>query len=581
MSDIETALFESDNEREFNEEFDRDASISEMESEDNNELEDDSDSDIQPIRRRRNRLLSSSDSESSDQPFQEEWVWNETENIPNIKQFSDIAGINPICLRRVSDSPSPLNVLHQVLTQSFWDIITEETNRYARQKIEKEGFAKKRNQRWFPVSSDEMKAYIALCILMSQVKKSKLHMYWSKRNIINTPIFANTMPRDRFFDISSFLHFTDNEIINKNDRIRKIRNLVDYLNNTFSNLYTPNNEVSIDESLMKFKGRLSYIQFNPSKRARFGIKIYKLCESSSGYCMRFKIYVGKDKVQGVDIPASESVVMEVAQPILNKGYTLYMDNWYSSPQLFSVLQNQNTNVVGTVRKNRKHMPKQLASFKLKKGEYRMLSCRGLLALKWKDRKDVYMLSTKHANVGMVDTGKRRKLKDGNFENIIKPSCIVDYNKGMGGVDKHDQMLACFPVMRKCVKGYKKMAFYLLDMAIYNAHIIYSKINSTKTSGVVSYRLNIAEELLEQVSLPNYNCRGRPSHSDTPYRLQAKTWAHFPENIPSTESKQHPTKRCRVCYKNKIRSETTWQCKQCQVPLHLPTCFEKYHTLQNY
>ena len=120
---------------------------------------------------------------------------------------------------------------------------------------------------------------------------------------------------------------------------------------------------------------------NPSKRARFEIKIYKLCESSSGYCIRFKIYVGTDKIPGTDIPASESVVLEVAQPILKKGYTLYMDNWYSSPQLFLKLLKQNTDVVGTVRKNRRHMPKELASLKLKKGEAKMLSSNSLLALR--------------------------------------------------------------------------------------------------------------------------------------------------------------------------------------------------------
>lgn len=39
---------------------------------------------------------------------------------------------------------------------------------------------------------------------------------------------------------------------------------------------------AIDESLMKNKGCLSYNQFNPSKRTRFGIKFYKLCELKSG-----------------------------------------------------------------------------------------------------------------------------------------------------------------------------------------------------------------------------------------------------------------------------------------------------------
>lgn len=139
---------------------------------------------------------------------------------------------------------------------------------------------------------------------------------------------------------------------------------------------------------------------------------------------------------------------------------------------------------------------------------KLLSSRGLLALKWKDKKYIYMLSTKHSKIDLVDTGKQKK-KGASYENILNPSCVIEYNTGMDGVDKHDQLLACFPVMRICVKGYKTIAFYLLDMAIFNAHILHTKINCASRTGIVSFRLAIAEELLEQVSLPNYKCCGRP------------------------------------------------------------------------
>lgn len=62
---------------------------------------------------------------------------------------------------------------------------------------------------------------------------SKKHMYFTKKNIINTAVFANTSPRDKFLNISSFLHFTDKVKEIKNDKIRKIRNIADYLNDIF------------------------------------------------------------------------------------------------------------------------------------------------------------------------------------------------------------------------------------------------------------------------------------------------------------------------------------------------------------
>ena len=66
-----------------------------------------------------------------------------------------------------------------------------------------------------------------------------------------------------------------------------------------------------------------------------------MCESESGYCSQFKIYIGKDKIG--DMPASESVVMELSKHVLGKGYTIYLDNWYSSPNLFlNMLKNERT-----------------------------------------------------------------------------------------------------------------------------------------------------------------------------------------------------------------------------------------------
>lgn len=196
----------------------------------------------------------------------------------------------------------------------------------------------------------------------------------------------------RFLQITKCLHFADNNLANNTDKLCKIKPVINFLNQRFKEVYTMQENITINESLMKYKGRLSYKQFNPSEGVRFGIKFYKLCESKSGYCYDLKIYTGSDKINSGN-SAFESVVKELSQSILHKGHTLYLNN--CSPKLCKTLINNKTNVVGTVHWNRNNMPKDFYKVKLKKGEYIMRSCNGIMALKWKDIRDIYILSSKH------------------------------------------------------------------------------------------------------------------------------------------------------------------------------------------
>ena len=72
-----------------------------------------------------------------------------------------------------------------------------------------------------------------------------------------------------------------------------------------------------------------------------------------------------------------------------------MDNFFSSPKLYDILCENNTDAVGTLRANRKGVPRALTTQKLRKGEIKALYSGRLMVLKWKDKKDVHMLSTIH------------------------------------------------------------------------------------------------------------------------------------------------------------------------------------------
>ena len=81
------------------------------------------------------------------------------------------------------------------------------------------------------------------------------------------------------------------------------------------------------------------------------------------------------------------------------------------------------------------------------------------------------------------------------------------------------------------------------MLTYNACVSYSKITNATKIAIVFFRLNIAEELLQKKNtLSNYKTRGRPVSSYIPKRLQAKNWAHFPEYILPTKSKERQQER---------------------------------------
>lgn len=74
------------------------------------------------------------------------------------------------------------------------------------------------------------------------------------------------MPCKRFLKILRFLHFADNEKVDENDKMKKTRNISDFLNNRFVIFYTPTNKVLINESLIKYKGGLHFASLlHPNK----------------------------------------------------------------------------------------------------------------------------------------------------------------------------------------------------------------------------------------------------------------------------------------------------------------------------
>ncbi|KAI4472517.1 hypothetical protein M0802_016744 [Mischocyttarus mexicanus] len=90
--------------------------------------------------------------------------------------------------------------------------------------------------------------------------------------------------------------------------------------------------------------------------------------------------------------------MSLCEDLFHKGHTLYTDNWNTSLELAEKFISKNTHLVGTLRTNRRGNSHQVLSTKLKRGQIiAKENNHGITILKWKDKKDILVLSTKHSS----------------------------------------------------------------------------------------------------------------------------------------------------------------------------------------
>ncbi|CAG5026329.1 unnamed protein product [Parnassius apollo] len=92
--------------------------------------------------------------------------------------------------------------------------------------------------------------------------------------------------------------------------------------------------------------------------------------------------------------------------------------------------------------------------------------KGITVMKWRDKREVSLLSTKHSTK-FVKTSNRRS------QTANKPQIVIDYNKAKSAVDLSDQMTAYSSPLRKTMKWYRMLACELLwNIAIVNAMVLY-------------------------------------------------------------------------------------------------------------
>ena len=256
-------------------------------------------------------------------------------------------------------SSEPIQIFEHFFTDELIEHIVYYTNLFAEQSIaekQREGKLKKRSREnsWQPITPNDIQLYIAVLIYRGLIWKPTIHMYYTKNILFSTPEVPAIMPQQKFILIEKYLHF-------------------DYLVDKFRCNYIPERDVSIDVSLLLWKGRLSWKQYISRKRSCFGLKSFVLAEAESGYIWNSILHSGNDTdfVDGRDFQYNATkIVFSLAKDLLNQGYCIYVDNWYTSLELCANLRYVNTDVIGTLHKDRKGLPKDVVEQKRKRRNVR-------------------------------------------------------------------------------------------------------------------------------------------------------------------------------------------------------------------
>lgn len=152
----------------------------------------------------------------------------------------------------------------------------------------------------------------------------------------------------------------------RSESIFKIKSLIDLFNESVNSIYYPVKQITIDESLILWKGRLSFRQYLKGKAHKYGIKLYILADAH-GIVLKIHVYAGaQDKLVGGKKHV-QKVVMLLMEKYIGVGHSLYVDNFYTSVGLADQLLDKNTYVTGTLRAKRLGNPPNV-NIKLQSGE---------------------------------------------------------------------------------------------------------------------------------------------------------------------------------------------------------------------
>ena len=153
------------------------------------------------------------------------------------------------------------------------------------------------------------------------------------------------MTRDRFDKISQYFHANDRSQMPFNapgkpvDNLYLVKPILDTVLNQIQDNYIPYRDVSVDEAMIAYRGRLSF-------RREYGIKVCEACDARNGFCFDFDVYLGRPTgMEARESALGKKTVLKLTERFRDKHYHVYFDNYFTSVELLEEFYKEKLTVV--------------------------------------------------------------------------------------------------------------------------------------------------------------------------------------------------------------------------------------------
>ena len=505
------------------------------------------------------------------------------EKIAPIKDFEGTPGIK---LSSLNYTNNPYDFFSQYVPEFMYEEIAKFTN------ISATLSKYFKNKQWNECNAQEIKDLFALFFLFELIKKNNLADYWTDDPLLHVSSVEKIMSEDRFFSFKKLLSFYDKskklELEKENDPFYKCKFLINHIREACSNIYIPEKNLILQEVLLNYAGITKIDSFDTRKqRGKNEINIAVLREATSGYVWNILLNEGNKLFE-------KKQLLNIINGLEYKGYILYMDSIFVSPNILVDLKTRHFGACGMISVKRLKPPTEIKNeidAIDKPGGCGFFKNKDLTVAVWNHyQRKVFGISNFH-DCDIMTIKKSRKI--GYFSKVQykiyeyeAPRLINEIIENLKGNDYLSKIINYFSLDYNSWKWYYRVLHYFLEISMMNSYLVYVKALKQKHLTPISnleYRVEIIKSLCkwsEKINNPN--------------RFEKENIIEKVENNFKENEEKHEelvfddiilTNNCKLVYigvgfcdycrkkRHKLKKTLFW-CKECQYGLCVK-CYDQH------